>query len=76
MTNLSARPEGVVHFYNRRGTAEQWIKEGKYALTGHGSPAIVLLLTRCGSSFSSSPTIWELPAQVMLAEENQRLVIT
>jgi hypothetical protein len=22
----------VVHFYNRRGTAEQWIKEGKYAL--------------------------------------------
>jgi len=21
-----------VHFYNRRGTAEQWIKEGKYAL--------------------------------------------
>ena len=25
-------PEGVVHFYNGRGTAEQWIKEGKYAL--------------------------------------------
>jgi hypothetical protein len=23
---------GVVHFYNGRGTAEQWIKEGKYAL--------------------------------------------
>ena len=23
----------MVHFYNRRGTAEQWIKEGKYALT-------------------------------------------
>ena len=22
----------VVHFHNRRGTAEQWIKEGKYAL--------------------------------------------
>ncbi|MBA7599236.1 hypothetical protein ES703_06266 [subsurface metagenome] len=32
MTNLSAKPKGVVHFYNRRGTAEQWIKEGKYAL--------------------------------------------
>ena len=29
---LTARPEGVVHFYNQRGTAEQWIKEGKYAL--------------------------------------------
>jgi len=32
LTNMSARPEGVVHFYNGRGTAEQWIKEGKYAL--------------------------------------------
>ena len=32
VTNLSAKAEGVVHFYNGRGTAEQWIKEGKYAL--------------------------------------------
>ena len=32
VTNLSAKPEGVVHFYNGRGTAEQWIKEGKYAM--------------------------------------------
>ena len=32
VTNLTARPEGVVHFYNQRGTAEGWIKEGKYAL--------------------------------------------
>ena len=27
-----AKAKGVVHFYNGRGTAEQWIKEGKYAL--------------------------------------------
>jgi hypothetical protein len=32
VTNLSAKPVGVVHFYNGRGTAEQWIKEGKCAL--------------------------------------------
>lgn len=32
VTNMSANAEGVVHFYNGRGTAEQWIKEGKYAL--------------------------------------------
>ena len=32
ITNMSASPEGVVHFYNGRGTAEQWINEGKYAL--------------------------------------------
>jgi len=32
VTNMSAKAEGVVHFYNGRGIAEQWIKEGKYAL--------------------------------------------
>jgi hypothetical protein len=32
VTNLGLAPQGVVHFYNRRGQAEQWIKEGKYAL--------------------------------------------
>ncbi len=32
VTNMSAKAEGVVQFYNKRGIAEQWIKEGKYAL--------------------------------------------
>lgn len=32
VTNLSAKPGGIVHFYNGRGMAEQWIREGKYAL--------------------------------------------
>jgi hypothetical protein len=32
VTSMSARSEGVVRFYNGRGLAEQWIKEGKYAL--------------------------------------------
>jgi hypothetical protein len=32
VTNLPAKAKGIVHFYNGRGTAEQWIKEGKYAL--------------------------------------------
>ena len=32
VTNMSAKAEGVVRFYNKRGIAEQWIKEGKYAL--------------------------------------------
>ncbi len=31
-TNLSYPVRGIVNFYNGRGTAEQWIKEGKYAL--------------------------------------------
>ena len=32
VTNMTVGSEGVVRFYNGRGTAEQWIKEGKYAL--------------------------------------------
>jgi hypothetical protein len=32
VTNLTSSPESVVNFYHQRGTAEQWIKEGKYAV--------------------------------------------
>ena len=32
VTNLSRPAERVVAFYNKRGTAEQWIKEGKHAI--------------------------------------------
>ena len=33
VTNMSAKAKNVVRFYNRRGLCEQWIKEGKYALS-------------------------------------------
>ncbi len=32
VTNLRSWAKTVVRFYNQRGVAEQWIKEGKYAL--------------------------------------------
>ncbi len=32
VTNLEADSRAVVRFYNRRGTAEQWIREGKQAV--------------------------------------------
>ena len=32
VTNLTWRSRRVVRFYNQRGTAEQWIKEGKNAV--------------------------------------------
>src|SRR6266478_10072460 len=32
VTSLAASSRAVVRFYNRRGTAEQWIKEGKQAV--------------------------------------------
>ncbi len=31
VTNLTLPSRAVVRFYNKRGTAEQWIKEGKQA---------------------------------------------
>ena len=36
VTNLSRPAERVVAFYNQRGTAEQWIKEGKGAVKWTG----------------------------------------
>jgi len=33
VTDLNRRAKNVVRFYNKRGTAEQWIKEGKLAIT-------------------------------------------
>ena len=32
VTNLETDSRAVVRFYNKRGTAEQWIKEGKQAV--------------------------------------------
>jgi hypothetical protein len=32
VTHLRWKSKNVVRFYNNRGTAEQWIKEGKYAI--------------------------------------------
>jgi hypothetical protein len=32
VTNLTLPSRAVVRFYNKRGTAKQWIKEGKQAV--------------------------------------------
>ena len=32
VTNLETDSRAVVRFYNKRGTAEQWIREGKQAI--------------------------------------------
>ena len=71
VTNMTAGPEGVVRFYNGRGTAEQWIKEGKYALSWTR-----LSCHRPGASVSvhSGVQPWELPSPVMLARGGQALV--
>ena len=51
VTNLDGPPE-VVRFYNGRGTAEQWIKEGKYAVKWTGFPATTSWTIRCGCNCS------------------------
>ena len=41
VTNLTRPNARVVKFYNGRGTAEQWIEEGKNAIVlGYGEPGI------------------------------------
>jgi Transposase DDE domain group 1 len=44
VTNMSRPAERVVAFYNKRGTCEQWIKEGKgYIECHHLTPFIAEL---------------------------------
>ena len=45
VTNQARSAEGVVAFYNQRGTCEQYIKEGKNAIKW--TPPVVL---QCGSN--------------------------
>jgi hypothetical protein len=46
----------VVHFYNQPGTAAQWIKEGKTAPIGSGSPVTASAPTRSACPWGLSPT--------------------
>ena len=75
VTNMTAGPEGVVRFYNGRGTAEQWIKEGKYALNWTRLSCHRFVANRV-ASVSVRPGVqpWELPSPVMSAQGGQALV--
>ena len=75
VTNMTAGPEGVVRFYNGRGTAEQWIKEGKYALNWD-SAVVPSVRGQPGASVSvhSGVQPWELPSPAVSAQDGQALV--
>jgi hypothetical protein len=47
VTNLEMPSRAVVRFYNKRGTAEQWIKEGKQAVKMTRLSFIVSAPTKC-----------------------------
>ena len=75
VTNMTAGPEGVVRFYNGRGTAEQWIKEGKYALNWTRLSCHRFVANRVRLSlFILAYKPWELPSPIMPAQGGQALV--
>ena len=57
-TNLTRHAPNVVRFYNGRGTAEQWIKEGKYALKWTRLSCRRFIDNAVRYSFSPWPTTW------------------
>ena len=57
VTTLTGTNRAVVRFYNQRGTAEQWIKEGKEATHWTRLSCTASGRMRCGCSSGSSPTI-------------------
>jgi hypothetical protein len=57
VTNLARSAEGIVAFYNQRGTCEQYIKEGKTRSNGRACRAAPSPPTRFAFSFMPLPTI-------------------
>ena len=72
---MTAGPEGVVRFYNGRGTAEQWIKEGEVRAE-LGSAVVPSVRGQPGASISVSPGVqpWEFPSPAVSAQGGQALV--
>ena len=75
VTNLSLPSRAVVRFYNKRGTAEQWIKEGKQAthwtrLSCHRFRANEARLQLSLLAYNLGKSV----APTRVAEENRRLV--
>jgi hypothetical protein len=70
VTNLTRPAERVSRFYNGRGTAEQWIKEGKQALALDAAVLPRLPGQRgAPASCSRSPTTWPTSCARSRADE-------
>ena len=72
VTNLETPSRAVVRFYNKRGKAEQWIKEGKL------SRNIVSARTKCGWRWLPTRFALALPKRIetSLTSLQKRLVKT
>ena len=71
VTNLETDSRAVVRFYNKRGTAEQWIKEGK------GCPLGPVKMPRlsCHRFRSNEVRLWLSPIAYNLGNLWRRLVL-
>ena len=69
VTNLSYPTKGIVSFYNGRGTAEQWIKEGKYALNWTRLSCHKFVANQVGCGYSSWHTIWATSSEGWLCQK-------
>jgi hypothetical protein len=74
VTNMNHPTERIVAFYNKRGTCEQWIKEGKGAIKWARLSCRTFAPTPSGSSFMRSRTISAIPTDAGDARADQRLV--
>ena len=70
VTNLARSAEGIVSFYNKRGTCEQWIKEGKGAIKWtrlscrtFAANAVRLQLHALAYNLGISCARWQCPKQ-------------
>ena len=60
VSNLPRSAEGIVAFYNQRGTASSRSRKERTRSSGPGCHAELSLPTRCASSSMRSPTIWPI----------------
>jgi hypothetical protein len=67
VTNLDTDNRAVVRFYNKRGTAEQWIKEGK--------PAVKMTRLSCHRFRSNEVRLWLSVMAYNLGNLWRRLVL-
>ena len=67
VTNMTLPSRAVVRFYNKRGTAEQWIKEGKQA--------VKMTRLSCHRFRSNEVRLWLSPIAYNLGNLWRRLVL-
>jgi hypothetical protein len=73
VTNMARPAENVVAFYNKRGTCEQWIKEGKGAIKWTRL-SVVCRQRRPSSASCAGLQSWQLTMNTGDAGADQRLV--